>query len=77
MEIALINMKLLDVAIEYAMSSIIPNGEKNKIVNGGIFDSSGVIETIAEKAYPVDQAENKPHTIPNPGINIGSEIDKL
>ena len=67
-------MKLLDVAIEYAVSSIIPNGERKRMVSGGIFANSGEIETIAEKAKPVDQAANNPHITPNPGINIGNDI---
>ena len=77
LDISLISMKLLDVAIEYAVSSIIPNGEKKRIVSGEIFVNSGVIETIAEKAKPVDQAENNPHATPNPGINIGNDTDEL
>lgn len=76
-DIALINMKLLDVAIEYAVSSMIPNGERKRIVSGGIFANSGETETIAEKANPVDHAENNPHTTPNPGINIGNDTDEL
>lgn len=70
-------MKLLDVAIEYAVSSMIPKGERKRIASGGTFANSGVIETIAEKAKPVDQAENNPHAIPNPGINIGNDMDEL
>ena len=70
-------MKLLDVAIEYAVSSMIPNGDKKRIASGGIFANSGEIEIIAEKAKPVDQAENNPHATPNPGINIGNDIDEL
>lgn len=73
----LINMKLLDVAIEYAVSSIIPNGDRKRIASGGTFANSGEIETIAEKANPVDQAENNPHITPNPGINIGNDIAEL
>lgn len=76
-DIALINMKLLDVAIEYAVSSMIPNGERKRIVSGGIFANSGETETIAEKANPVDHAENNPHATPNPGINIGNDTDEL
>ena len=70
-------MKLLDVAIEYAVSSMIPNGDKKRIVSGGTFANSGVTETIAEKANPVDQAANNPHATPNPGINIGNDTDEL
>jgi len=54
-----------------------PNGDKKRIASGGTFANSGEIETIAEKANPVDQAENNPHATPNPGINIGSEIVEL
>ena len=39
-----------------------------------MFDSSGVIDVMAAKAYPVDQAEKRPHAVPNPGINIGKAI---
>ena len=35
---------------------------------------SGTDVTIAANAYPVDQEENNPQKIPNPGINIGSAI---
>jgi hypothetical protein len=67
-------MKLLEVAMEYAVSSIIPKGDRNRIAKGGILANSGEIETIAEKAKPVDQAENNPQITPNPGINIGNDI---
>ena len=63
--------------MEYAVSSIIPNGERKRSANGGIFAISGEIVIIAEKANPVDQAENNPQTTPNPGINIGNDTDKL
>ena len=35
---------------------------------------SGIEVTIAAKAYPVDQDENNPQKMPNPGINIGSAM---
>ena len=75
--IALMRIKLLDVASEYAKSSINPNGERYRIVTGGISANSGVIVTIAANANPVDQAENRPQATPNPGINIGKEIVAL
>ena len=67
-------MKLLDRPKEYATNSIKPNGDRNRIVSGGTFSNSGVIDVIAANAKPVDHAENSPHTAPNPGINIGNEI---
>ena len=52
----------------------IPNGVKNNSASGGIPASCGVTDTIEANAYPVDQAEKRPHATPNPGINIGSAI---
>jgi len=72
--IARIRIKLLEIPKEYAKTSIKPNGDKKRIERGGISAISGTIVAIAAKANPVDQAENIPHTIPNPGINIGSAI---
>jgi len=67
-------MKLLEIPIEYATTSINPNGDKKRIESGGISPISGTVETIAAKANPVDQAEKIPHATPNPGINIGSAM---
>jgi len=75
--IALIKIKLLDIPKEYATSSINPNGEKKRIESGGISPISGAVSAIEAKANPVDQEENNPHTIPNPGINIGRAMVKL
>ena len=62
------------VKSEYEKISINPNGDKNKIERGEILAISGIKVTIAAKAYPVDQDENSPQKIPNPGINIGNAI---
>ena len=51
--------KLLDMAIEYAVSSINPNGV-SKSASGLTSASSGVATCIAAKANPVDQAEKSP-----------------
>ncbi len=59
---------------EYAKTSINPNGDKKRIESGGISPISGIVEAIAAKANPVDQAEKIPHATPNPGINIGSAM---
>ena len=59
---------------EYAVISIRPNGEKNRIVRGGTFATSGMVVAIDANAKPVDQAEKRPHAIPNPGINMGSAM---
>lgn len=67
-------MKLLEIPIEYAVSSINPNGDKNRIVSGGTSARIGAVVTIAAKAKPVDQAEKIPQATPNPGINIGNAI---
>ena len=70
-------MKLLEMPNEYATNSIKPNGDKKRIESGGMSASSGVVEAIAAKANPVDQAEKSPHATPNPGTNIGSAIVAL
>ena len=75
--IARIKIKLLETPREYATSSISPNGEKNRIVSGGMDDSSGIATTMDAKANPVDQAEKRPHATPSPGMNIGSAIVAL
>ena len=72
--IARIKIKLLEIPKEYAASSISPNGEKSKIVSGGMDDSSGAATIMDAKANPVDQAEKRPHAIPSPGINMGNAI---
>ena len=72
--IALIKIKLLEMPNEYAEISINPNGDKNRIDRGEMWAISGIDVTIAANAYPVDQEENNPQKIPNPGINIGSAI---
>ncbi len=59
---------------EYAKISINPNGDRKRSERGGISPISGIVEAIAAKANPVDQAEKIPHTTPNPGINIGSAM---
>jgi len=72
--IARIIIKLLEIPKEYAKISISPNGDKKRSESGGISPISGIVEAIAAKANPVDQAEKSPHATPNPGINIGSAI---
>ena len=59
---------------EYAVSSIKPKGEKKRIVSGGISFNSGAVVAIEANANPVDHAEKRPQTIPNPGINMGSAM---
>ena len=59
---------------EYAVSSINPKGEKNSMESGGISFNSGAMVAIEAKANPVDHAEKRPQTIPNPGINMGNAI---
>jgi len=71
---ARMRMKLLEMPKEYAKTSISPNGDKKRIESGGISPISGIVEAIAAKANPVDQAEKIPHATPNPGINIGSAM---
>tara|TARA_B110000196_G_C20914103_1_gene552000 strand:+ start:657 stop:809 length:153 start_codon:yes stop_codon:yes gene_type:complete len=45
----------------------------NKMLNAGICSKSGFILLIAANAIPVENAENMPQMIPNPGINMGKE----
>ena len=72
--IAAIRIKLLDTPREYAVISINPKGVRNRMASGETPASSGVVVAIAAKANPVDHAENSPHPMPNPGINIGSTM---
>ena len=68
--------KLRDMAIAYAVNSIIPKGVKNT-ASGEISPSSGFENSKAANANPVVQAEKNPQTIPNPGINITSAMVRL
>ena len=71
-----INKTLLDMAMEYAATSIKPNGV-NRTANGLSELSSGVPAEIAANANPVEYAENSPQATPNPGINMGNAIIAL
>ena len=70
-------MKLRDMPIEYAASSMSPKGEASRTASGGIFASMGVVDTRALKARPVDADANNPQGMPKPGINIGNPIEAL
>lgn len=72
-----VKWQLRDKPIEYATSSIAPNGDAYKIAKGGILSNPGMPEIIAVNANPVDQAVYIPHATPNPGMNIGSAADAL
>ena len=71
-----INKTLLDIAMEYAASSIKPNGV-NRTASGLSELNSGVPAEIAANANPVEYAANSPQTAPNPGINMGKAIVAL
>lgn len=73
----LMRRKLLDIPMEYAISSITPKGERYIIASGGSFASAGVVDTSALKAIPVDHAANDPHATPKPGKNMGNATDAL
>jgi len=72
--ISLIRIKLREIPNEYAVSSINPNGDKNRIASGWTSCKIGVVVVIAANANPVDHAEKSPQATPNPGINIGRAI---
>jgi len=63
--------------MEYATSSIAPNGDAYKIANGGMFSNPVIPEIIAVNANPVDHAVYNPQATPNPGMNIGNAADTL
>ena len=65
------------MAIEYAAISINPNGDMNMMVRDGMFSMTGYTSFKIENAIPVENAENAPQAIPNPGINIGRASDVL
>jgi len=69
-----IRIKLRDMAIEYAASSINPNGVAKIIAIGGIFANNGSVVERAANANPVENAEKIPQPTPNPGMNIGNAI---
>ena len=65
------------MAIEYAAISINPNGDMNMMVSAGMFSMTGYTSFKIENAIPVENAENAPQAIPNPGIIIGMASDVL